>query len=178
SRRISAAFPYWRYLKLPRDRRLERSMASVRRWLEPVVEQTRERLQQDPDRAAHPRNFLEAMLVARDADGQPFSSERLFSNALTMLLAGEDTTANTLAWAVHFLLDAPQELEALQRRIDEVLGDDRVPADMDATRALDELEAIANETMRLEPVAPLMFLENVRETTLGDLQLPPATALC
>lgn len=178
SRRLNAAFPYWRLLKLPRDRRLDRSLASVRQWLEAIIAKTREELAADPARAEDPRNFLEAMLSAKDAQGRPFSNAVVFGNAMTMLLAGEDTTANTLAWAVHLLLDAPDELAALRARVDEVLGDDRVPADMAATRALEEVEAIANETMRLRPVAPLMFFQNVPEVTLGDLVLQPGSALC
>lgn len=175
ARRLNAVFPYWRYLQLPRDRHFTRSLANVRAWLEDVITKTRERLAADPSRAEHPRDFIEAMLVARDAEGRPFSDRLVFGNALTMLVAGEDTTANTLAWAVHFLLDAPDELDALRDRVDAVLGHDRVPADMDATRALDEVEAVANETMRLEPVAPMMFLETVPATILGELRLPAAT---
>jgi cytochrome P450/nitrite reductase/ring-hydroxylating ferredoxin subunit len=178
SRRLNAAFPYWRILKLPADRRLERALASVRDWLATIIAKTRQELAADPARAADPRNFLEAMLLAKDADGRPFSDEVVFGNAMTMLLAGEDTTANTLSWAVHFLLDAPDELAALQARVDEVLGEHRVPPHMSTTRALDDIEAVANETMRLRPVAPLMFFQNVPAVTLGDLRLPPGSALC
>jgi cytochrome P450/nitrite reductase/ring-hydroxylating ferredoxin subunit len=178
SRRLNAAFPYWRLFKLPSDRRLERSLASIRGWLEDIIAKTRATLEADPARAEEPRNFLEAMLVARDARGQPFSNELVFGNALTMLLAGEDTTANTLAWAVHLLLDDPTELAGLRAHIDEVLGDDRVPADIPATRALEGIEAIANETLRLKPVAPLMFFQNIPAVTLGDLELPPGSAIC
>lgn len=178
SRRLHAPFPYWRLLKLPGDRRLDRSLASVQRWLEALIAKTREELAADPARAEDPQDFLEAMLSAKDAQGRPFSSAVVFGNAMTMLLAGEDTTANTLAWAVHFLLDAPDELAALRARVDDVLGQDRVPADMAAARALEEVETIANETMRLRPVAPLLFLQNVPEVTLGDLVLAPGSALC
>ena len=178
ARRLHTPFPYWRLFKLPADRRLERSIASVRQWLAEIIEKTRQELRADPTRAEDPRNFLEAMLAAKDSEGRPFSNEVVFGNAMTMLLAGEDTTANTLAWAVHFLLDAPAELAALRARVDEVLGEHRVPADMAATRALDDVEAIANETMRLKPVAPLMFYQNVPEVTLGDLRLPPGSAVC
>jgi len=178
ARRLNAAFPYWRLVKLPADRKLERSLASVRQWLAGIIEKTRAELRAEPARAEDPRNFLEAMLSAKDAEGRPFPNDVVFGNAMTMLLAGEDTTANTLAWAVHLLLDAPAELAALRARIDEVLGDELVPADMGVTRALDEVEAIANETMRLRPVAPLMFFQNVPDVTLGDLQLPAGSAVC
>jgi cytochrome P450 len=178
ARRLNAAFPYWRLWRLPSDRRFERSLVRVRAWLEGVISETRATLAAEPAHMEDPRNFLEAMLSAKDAEGRPFSNTLVFGNALTMLMAGEDTTANTLAWAVHFLLDAPAERVALRVCIDEVLGDAHVPADMAATRALEPLEAIANETMRLRPVAPLLFFQNVPEVTLGGLRLPPGTALC
>lgn len=177
SRRLSAAFPYWRLFRLPRDRKLDRSIKQLRAWLGELIERTRADLKADPSRAEAPRNFLEAMLVATDADGKPFSNEIVFGNAITMLLAGEDTTANTLAWAVHFLLDSPAELSALRTHIDQVLGDARVPTDMAMTRTLEDIESVANETMRLKPVAPILFLQNIPALTLGDLQLEPGTAL-
>ena len=69
---------------------------------------TRAGLQADPDRAHRPSNFLEAMLAAVDEEGKPFADDVIMSNLMTMLLAGEDTTANTLAWAVHHLCDSPE----------------------------------------------------------------------
>src|SRR5262249_41036010 len=96
NRRINALVPYWRLVRLPADRKLDRALAEMHRWLQEVITAARARLASEPDRAEKPTNFIEAMLAARD-EGRPFSDEVIFGNALTMLLAGEDTTAYTLA---------------------------------------------------------------------------------
>jgi cytochrome P450 len=52
----------------------------------------------------------------------PFSDDVIFGNLMTMLLAGEDTTACTLGWAVHQLCDSPESVIELRREADELLG--------------------------------------------------------
>ena len=92
---------------MPADRKLDRALAELRAWLGVRIDEARARLEADPSRAEHPENFLESMIAARDADGRPFPNEVIFGNAMTMLLAGEDTTAYTLVWAIHHLCDTP-----------------------------------------------------------------------
>ena len=115
SRRIFAAFPTWRYLPMPSDRRVRRAFAKVRAWLNGLLTAARARLEADPERAQKPSNFIEAMITAVDEDGKPFSDDVILSNLVTMLIAGEDTTAFTLAWAVHLLCDSPQWASGTQR---------------------------------------------------------------
>jgi cytochrome P450 len=122
SRRIFATFPRWRYVKLPSDRRLDRALAAASEWLGGLLVETRKRLEASPDRANQPANFLESMVVAVDEKGEPYSDATIMSNLITMLLAGEDTTAFTLAWAVHELCDNPRWAEALRREADDVCG--------------------------------------------------------
>src|SRR4051812_8514852 len=88
-----------------------------------------------------------------------------------MLLAGEDTTANTLAWMVYLLQRNP---EALRRATDEVLRIAPDPAAFppEQMASLDYLEACASETMRLKPVGPFLPLEALRDTTLADVHVP------
>ena len=72
ARRINSPIPYWRYVRLPADRKLDRALRALREWIGPLISETRARLEADPARAASPSNFLEAMIVARDAEGRPF----------------------------------------------------------------------------------------------------------
>ena len=58
-----------------------------------VVVRRARRLKAEPDRANKPSNFIEAMLTSVDEEGKPFSDDVILSNLVTMLLAGEDTTA-------------------------------------------------------------------------------------
>ena len=50
--------------------------------------------------ATAPANLLEAMIVAADDPGSGITDGEVAGNVMTMLLAGEDTTANTLAWMI------------------------------------------------------------------------------
>ena len=177
SRRIFAIFPIWRYVPMPSDRRLNRAFATVRDWLDGLLSDVRVRLKAEPDRANKPSNFVEAMLTSVDEDGKPFSDDVIMSNLITMLLAGEDTTAFTLAWAVHQLCDYPQWASELRREADAVVGSENVAVDVDAANRLNRANAVANETMRLRPVAPLLVLDAKVDTTLGDLLLPKGTGV-
>jgi len=170
ARRLNSMVPWWRYFRMPKDRRVDRAIGRLRVWIAELVAEARRKLAADPDRK--PENFLESMVAGRDGDGKRFSDEVLFGNAMTMLLAGEDTTANSVAWSVHLLCDHPDEVAALRRQLDEKLGDDIVPADLDAANHLDRTTAIANEAMRLRPVAPLNFVQANFETVLGDIRIP------
>ena len=178
SRRLFALLPTWRWLRLPSDRRLDRALAELRAWLGIHIAEARARLEADPSRAEHPRNFLESMIASRDADGRPFSDAVIFGNAMTMLLAGEDTTAYTLVWAVHHLLDAPDAVERLRAEADAVLGGETVAVDIETANRLAFAGAVANEAMRLRPVAPLLFFESNHDVSIGDVAVPKGTWVC
>ncbi|HET7293404.1 MAG TPA: cytochrome P450 [Vicinamibacteria bacterium] len=175
NRRIFAVWPTWRWIRLPADRRLDRALAELRTWLRGLVASARARLAADPSAAERPANFLEAMLAARDDAGQPFSDDVIFGNLMTMLLAGEDTTAYTLAWTVHHVCDSPAALAGLRRELDSVLGPNLVPDDFDAANRLAYAGAVANESMRLRPVAPFLVLEANADTVVGDVVVPAGT---
>ena len=173
-RRALSAIPYWRYLRLPADRALDRSVAEVKRAIEGFIGAARRRLDDDPERRQHPRNLLEAMIAAADVEGSGLDDRDVAGNVLVMLIAGEDTTANTTAWLIHFLARHPA---ALERARDEVRRlapsvDEFTPEQLGA---LDYVEACIHETMRLKPVAPLLPLEVVRDSTVAGVAVPART---
>ncbi|MGJ0505543.1 MAG: cytochrome P450 [Methylocystis sp.] len=169
NRRLFALFPTWRFVRLPQDRRLDRAIAELRAWLSELVVAERARLAAEPRRAERPSNFLEAMVSARDGEGRPFSDEIIFGNLMTMLLAGEDTTAYTLGWAVHQLCDNPESVNQLRREADRLQGASDVAGDIETANKLVWAGAVANETMRLRPVAPFLLLDAKVDTVIGDL---------
>jgi len=173
ARRLNAVIPYWRFVRLPQDRRVDRAVARLREWLHELITETRGKLA--PGRP--PSNFLEAMLSARDDDGQPFTEEILFGNCMTMLLAGEDTTAQSLAWAVHLMCEHPAEITALRDQTRAVIGDAPFPADLERANKLERATAVSNEAMRLQPVAPLNFFMALHDTVLGDVAIPKGTGV-
>jgi cytochrome P450/nitrite reductase/ring-hydroxylating ferredoxin subunit len=177
NRRLFALFPIWRIVRSPSDRRLERALANVRAWLSGLMDEARARLEGDPDRAQRPSNFLEAMLAAVDEKGNPFADDVIMSNLMTMLLAGEDTTANTLAWAVHHLCDSPEWVAEVRREADEAFGEFDVAEDVDVANGLARASAVANETMRLRPVAPVGLFDTNVDTVLGEYHVPGGTTV-
>jgi cytochrome P450/nitrite reductase/ring-hydroxylating ferredoxin subunit len=172
TQRLFALVPTWRFLRLPRDRRLEKAFADLRGWAEVLVEAARARLAADPTGARAPANFLEAMLVARDELGRPFSQDIIFGNLLATLAAGEDTTAHSLSWAVHHMCESPPAVAALRQESDRLLGDAPMPADVDAANKLAWAGAVSNEAMRLRSVSSLLVHEANAATTLGDIRVP------
>ena len=180
-KRILSQFPLWRYLKLPADRALDRSVVAVNATIESFVAQARERMRQDPTLHTHPRNLLEAMIAAADRSAADNSNGEVqiadgdvAGNVLTMLLAGEDTTANTLAWMIDLLRRNPQALQKAQEEVRRVAGDSTAftPEQM---ASLDYVEACVHETMRLKPVAPFMAVQALRDSVIADVRVPAGT---
>lgn len=170
-RRMTAALPTWRFLRSRADRDLERGIEVVNAAVATFIAQARERLRNDPARAAAPPNLLEAMLVAADAPESGIDDHQVAGNVLTLLLAGEDTTANTIAWMIHLLWRHPQALARARDEVRTTIADPLQPTREELER-LEYVEACAHETMRLKPVAPLLGLQTLHETTIGDVQVP------
>jgi cytochrome P450/nitrite reductase/ring-hydroxylating ferredoxin subunit len=177
SRRFFAFIPTWRYLQTPSDRRLKRALLNVRAWLGGLVAEARARLKTEPEQAQKSSNFVEAMVMTRDENGSPFSDDVIMSNLLTLLVAGEDTTAFTLAWAIHQLCDSPQWAAEIRREADEIVGATIVAGSHDVAGRLVCAGAVASETMRLRPVGPISFADTNVDTSLGDYIVPKETAV-
>jgi cytochrome P450/nitrite reductase/ring-hydroxylating ferredoxin subunit len=177
NRRINAPFPYWRYYKRRADRDLDQALAAIRQIIGEIITHSRRRLAQASDRAEHPANFLEAMLIAQEEGQTQLTDDEVFGNIFTMLLAGEDTTANTMAWMLHFLSHYPDVQTKLQAEVDAVLGQADLLPDIKAADKLTYLEAVAYETMRLKPVVPFLFLEANEDVEVGGVSIPKATAI-
>lgn len=173
-RRVLAPVRYWRYVRLPSDRALEHSIEAVKTAIAGFIAQARARIGENPELRQHPRNLLEAMIKAADQGGSGVDDRDVAGNVLVMLLAGEDTTANTLAWMIDLLHRHPQ---ALQRAQDEVrrLASDPIRFTPEQIGSLDYLEACAHETMRLKPVAPMLPVQAVRHTTIAGIEVPAET---
>ena len=175
-KRIFAPLPMWRYFPSASDRALDRSVAAVNAAVDRFVAEARARLRADPSLREHPRNLLEAMLVAADEPGSGIDDPQVAGNVLIMLLAGEDTTANTLAWMIHLLWRHPEALAKATAEVRRVCGDAVAPT-MEQIAQLDYVEACAHETMRLKPVAPQNAMQALRDTTLGDVVIPAGTVV-
>ena len=174
-RRLMAAVPTWRWWKSAADRELDESVEAISVAIQGFIAAARKRLE-DPARRAAPENLLEAMIVAADDPQSGITANEIRGNVLTMLLAGEDTTANTLAWAIWLLSRHPECFARARAEVDAHVGD---PAAWTIERfaELDYVEACTNETLRLRPVAPFLMLQALRETTVAGIRIPADTVI-
>ena len=174
-RRMFAAVPTWRWWKSSADRELDRSVATVGAAIQGFIAAARQRLE-DPARRAAPKNLLEAMIVAADDPQSGITPSEVHGNVLTMLLAGEDTTANSLAWAIWLLFEHPESLARARAEIDDRVGDPSAWT-IDAFAELEYVEVCVNEAMRLRPVAPFLMLQALRETSVAGIRIPADTLI-
>jgi len=175
-RRVFSMLPWWRWFPRAADRQLDRSVIAVNEAIAGFIAQARARLAADPQRRTRPPNLLEAMIVAADEGDSGLTDREVAGNVLTMLLAGEDTTANTLAWMIYLLQRHPDALQRAQTEVRALALDSRefTPEHM---AELNYLEACTHETMRLKPVGPFQVIEALRDTEIAGIRVPERTGV-
>jgi len=173
--RLNAPFPYWRYVKLPRDRKLDRSLIEIHRYVRQMMERARQHMRDDPPET--PRHLLEAMLAMRDTPDSGITDDQVAANVLTLLLAGEDTTAHSMAWSMLFIAGDASLQQRLATQARRVLGAAPVCPDYATLKELDLFEAVCTETGRFKPVAALSSFEPLEDVTLGDVRVPAGTTI-
>lgn len=131
----------------------------VRRALAPVDALIYEEIADRRRGHAGADDVLSLLLDARHEDGAPMSDPELRDELLTLLLAGHETTASGLAWALERLLRHPQAWERLQA------GDGAYA------------EAVVKETLRIRPVLALVLRKLTAPMELGAHALPAGVAL-
>lgn len=174
-RRVMSPVSYWRWIELPADRRLRRHLTAVHRHVRDLVARRRDALAAGPHTG--PRNLLDRLIAQRDEPGSGVTDESIAANVLTLLLAGEDTTSNSLAWTFPYLAADPGLQARMHTDARARLGSACVAADAEVVRGLDAYEALVTEAQRLRPVIPLQSFEPVEDVVLGDLAIPAGTKL-
>jgi unspecific monooxygenase len=114
------------------------------------------------------------MMAVRDEAGEPMTDVELRDELMTLLVAGHETTATSLAWALYWIHHLPEVREKLLREIDG-LGENPDPS---AIFRLPYLNAVCSETLRIYPVAMLVLSRVVKSPLeIGGYQFEPGTLL-
>jgi cytochrome P450 len=121
-------------------------------------------------RRADPRrgdrtDVLSMLLQARDEDGQPLTDAELRDELMGLVLAGHETTANSLAWAFERLLRTPDAYDRLREEV----------RSGDAVAGAAYVEATIHETMRSRPVIPIVVRTVKRRWRLGEYVVAAGT---
>lgn len=176
-KRMFAPFPVWRWLPSRADRQLAKSVTEILAAVDGFVVQARRRMAEQSALYQQPNNLLEAMIAAADQPDSGIDDSQVAGNVLTLLLAGEDTTANTLAWMIYLLWQNPAALAKAVAEVRTVCAGPLHELSFDDLGRLDYIDACINETMRLKPVAPFLGFQTLHDTVVGDVQVPAGTMI-
>lgn len=175
-KRMFSLLPVWRWRHSRADAEMEASVRAILATVEALVADARERMAIQPERYQHPDNLLEAMISAADQPDSEIDDNQVAGNVVTMLLGGDDTTANTIAWTIHLLWENPPTLERARDEVSKVCGDGSGMA-LDDIGRLDYVEACIHEAMRLKPVAPFIGFQALHDCQLGDIEVAAGTVI-
>ena len=160
---------YLEKLPLPSVRRFERARAVLDETIYRII---RERRASGEDRG----DLLSRLLLAQDEEnGGGMTDTQVRDEALTLFLAGHETTANALTWTWYLLSQNPECEARLHKEIDTVL-DGRLPS-FDAIPELRYTEMVFAEAMRLYPPAWAIGRMSKEAFELGGTEIP-AKAIC
>jgi cytochrome P450 len=121
-------------------------------------------------------DILSLLLSTRDEKGGLMGDDELHDEMMTLVVAGHETTAVSLTWTVYLLLTNPDALARARAELRKVVGD-RVVTARDVPQ-LEYLDACIKESMRLQPVLPLVArVVRGGPYRLGPYELPEGTAI-
>ena len=118
-------------------------------------------------------DVLSMLLHAQADDGSPMSARQIHDEALTLLLAGHETTALALSWTWYLVAQHPDVDAAMQTELQTVLGG-RLPTAEDLPQ-LPYSRMVLSEALRLYPPAWLMTRRALEAVTIGDYGFPRGT---
>ncbi|CAI5467405.1 unnamed protein product [Closterium sp. Yama58-4] len=121
------------------------------------------------------KDLLTRLLLARDEDGSGMDDQSLRDELMTLLVAGQETSAILLAWVCVQLALHPEEQRRAEEEVRQVLGG-RIPTHADVPK-LKYLESVIQETLRLMPPAYIVGRCACRETHLGQWRVPQGTTV-
>jgi cytochrome P450 len=119
------------------------------------------------------RDLLGRLLAAHDDEAGGMSDKQLRDEIITLFVAGHETTATTLAWALDLLARHPEVYRRVRAQVDALDG---TPRYEDLAR-LDLLVRVFKETMRVYPPIHSLVREAARDFTLGGYNIPAGETL-
>ncbi|MEM7589929.1 MAG: cytochrome P450 [Cyanobacteria bacterium P01_A01_bin.83] len=126
---------------------------------------------QNPDMMGE--DILSLLLSARDEAGQLMSDAEIKDELMTMLFAGHETTASSIAWSFYWLHRLPEVKDKFQAELNAMAN----KTDFAAVAKLPYLSAVVSETLRLQPVVAFVGRQLKQPWELMGYQLDAGTSL-
>jgi len=162
-RRTDAIPFYEKIFGQRRKRQHYADKAYIRQWVAGVINSRRRN--PGPDKTS----ILDRMLHTADPDtGERLDDDNIINQVLTLLVAGSETTANTVAFALHHLATHPDAAEQAHAEVDQHWPDRGYPdIEFDDVAKLRYLRRVVDETLRLTPVVPGYYRQAKTATIIG-----------
>jgi len=166
SRRLIAP-PLW--VPTARNLRFRGARAVLVRLIGKMIEARRARPSQR-------RDLLDMLLEVKDqGSGQSLNTEQACDEMIGMLVAGHETTASALTWALYLLAQNPAEASTLRAELRAVL-DGRMPTAGDLPR-LPYTRKVVEESLRLYPPAWAFARTAIEQDRIGGYRVPPGMGI-
>jgi cytochrome P450 len=122
------------------------------------------------------QNVLDDLLAATHEDGTPLGDREVRDALITILIAGHDTTALALSWALSEIGEHPEVVDRLADELRRVTGGG--PPEAVHPPGLEYLEGAIRESLRLHPVVPFVVRKTVQPFAVGAREYPAGVVLC
>jgi cytochrome P450 len=166
--RINSLLPLPMWVPTPQNLRQRKIVRKLDEIIFRFIRQRRQAPVAKPD-------LLSILLQAQDENGSRMTDRQVRDEAMTLFLAGHETTALALSWTWHLLAQHPEVEEKLQAEVDQVLGS-RVPTFEDLPQ-LKYAEQVIQESMRVLPPVYLFGREAIDECVIGGFRVKKGTTL-
>lgn len=128
-------------------------------------------------RCSESNSVLDGLLAAAEEEyGTAYDSQTLREQLLSMCVAGHDSTAASLAWALDFILRDRETLSWIRDDCAAIATAEQINQSL--LNAVPHLESVIRESMRLRPVAPFVNRMTNKRVRLAGFELPAQTVVC
>lgn len=164
--RILSPFDFTESLPLPKNLRIKKAITE----LDEIVDRTiKGRRKLEPEK--RPRDLLTLLMEARDDEtGETMSDLQLRDEVMTMFLAGYETTANALTWALYLASKHPAQLKIVREEVERVVGTGEITSEHVAQ--LGATRRFVSEVLRLYPPAWMMGRRALADDVIGGYPIP------
>ncbi|KAM0937808.1 putative isoflavone 2'-hydroxylase [Dioscorea sansibarensis] len=164
------------------ERRLKRLGRRRAEFFQRLIDEHRKRRTECGSRGGETsppeRSTVIGLLLSMQEDDPEYYDDDLIKGFIgQMVVAGTDTSATTMEWAMSLLLNHPQTLEKLRDELDANIKQGSLSQESDFPN-LPYLHAVINETLRMYPAGPLLVPhESSQDCTVGGFHVPSGTIL-
>ncbi|GAU12457.1 hypothetical protein TSUD_229910 [Trifolium subterraneum] len=165
--------PYWKLPLaswiVPRQRKFQKDLKVINACLDGLIKNAKESREETDVEKLQQRdysNLKDASLLRFlvDMRGVDVDDRQLRDDLMTMLIAGHETTAAVLTWAVFLLAQNPDKMKKAQAEVDSVLGTGRPTFEL--LKKLQYIRLIVVEALRLYPQPPLLIRRSLKSDVL------------